>query len=273
LRNILSSDIAEKFLDRRSPDPDKDVVSIDSTLLPGHSGAPILDSQNRVLAIADGGLQGGFSEICWAIPWHRVNLVAASSASRLAELGRLNPEALFAFEDETSTMPELYRVRITVINLQQTPIDDAKVISSLGGEALKAPGGYQFEIPRAKRPKDGKVIFFASRESAFLQGKGELVLSDDPSPAITIAMAKDNSAFVRGVVVNEVNRGVEGARVSVAGFESEAVTTGAGGGFVLPAHKALGQIVVLRVEKDGYKSVTQSHPAGDEPVIILIESK
>jgi hypothetical protein len=274
LRDLVPPNLAEKLLDRRSPDPDQDVVSISDTLLPGHSGAPILDSQNRVLGVANGGLEGGFAEICWAIPWAKVNLVdAQTSAGALARLARLDPASLFAFEGESSTIPELYRVRITVLNLQKIPIDDAKVISSLGGEVLKAPGGYQFEIPRAKRPTDGKVTFFGTKESAFLKGESGLVLGSDPSPAIIIRLDRDDSAVVRGVVVDEANNGVEGARVSVAGFENEAVVTKTGGDFVLPAHKAVGQIVLLRVEKVGYKSVTQSHPAGDEPVIIVIERK
>ncbi|HKS29636.1 MAG TPA: trypsin-like peptidase domain-containing protein [Pyrinomonadaceae bacterium] len=274
LRDIVSPNIAVKLLERRSPDPDREVVSISDTLLPGHSGAPILNSQNQVLAVANGGLEGGFAEFCWAIPWEKVNLVdARAAAGALAELTGLDPATLFSFDGEASTLPEIYRVRVIVLSPQKTPVEDAQVISSLGGEALRSPGGYQFEIPRAKRPQDGKVTFFASKESAFWKGEGGLVLGSDPSPAIIIPVSRDDSATVRGVVVDTEGSGVQGARVSVAGFENEAVTTGVGGGFVLPAHKAVGQMVLLRVEKEGYKAVTQSHPAGDEPVIIQVERK
>ena len=45
----------------------------------------------------------------------------------------------------------LYRVRVTVLNPQQQPINDAKVTSSMGGEPKKVEGGWQFDIPAASQ--------------------------------------------------------------------------------------------------------------------------
>lgn len=275
LRDLVPPETAIALLDRRSPDPDQTVVSIDGVLLPGHSGAPILDSQNRVIAIGNGGLLGGPSGICWAIPWERINFTDARSNSRLAALAGLDPEILFLFEDGSRRdgIPDIYRIRITVIDQRHVPVDDAKVISSIGGEALKVPGGYQYEIAGAKRPKDGKLTFYASKESAFLTGKKDLTLEDDPNPSVAIQLSKDDSALIRGKVVDELNVGIAGARVSVAGYEAEAVITGAGGGFVLPAHAAVDQMILLHVEKDGFKGKLQYHPAGNDPVTIILERR
>lgn len=63
-----------EVVDRGSPLYNAKVLSIQGEIEPGHSGAPILDSKNRVLAIANGGLKGGTVGICWAIPINQVHL-------------------------------------------------------------------------------------------------------------------------------------------------------------------------------------------------------
>src|SRR5713226_5308727 len=56
----------------------------------------------------------------------------------------------------------IYRVRVTVLDPQQTPVEEARVWSSLGGEAKKVAGGWQFDIPAATRPADGKLTVYAT---------------------------------------------------------------------------------------------------------------
>lgn len=55
--------------------------------------------------------------------------------------------------------PAIYRVRVTVIDPQRVPVEDAKVWSTVGGEPKKVAGGWQFDIPGASLPGDGKVTF------------------------------------------------------------------------------------------------------------------
>jgi hypothetical protein len=43
----------------------------------------------------------------------------------------------------------IYRVRVTVIGPQGTPVEDAKVWSSIGGEPKKVAGGWQFGYSRS----------------------------------------------------------------------------------------------------------------------------
>lgn len=167
----------------------------------------------------------------------------------------------------------IYRVRVTVLHPRQTPVDDAKVWSSAGGEPKKVAGGWQFDIPAASKPADGKLAVYASVASAFLTGKHDLQLADDRNPSITIQLARDTSATVRGIVVDGAGDAIAGARVSVVGYESEAVVTQAGGNFLLPAHAASGQQVQLHTEKAGYAAATQFHPAGDEPATLVLDRK
>jgi len=169
--------------------------------------------------------------------------------------------------------PAIYRVRVTVIGPQGTPVEDAKVWSSMGGEPKKVAGGWQFDIPAATRPADGNLTIWASLDAAYLKGSQEVRLAGDRNPAVTIRLDSDKTATVRGLVMDRRGRGVAGARVSVAGYASEAVVTQAGGSFVLPAHAARSQNVLLHAEADGYAGVTQWHIAGEQPATIVLDRK
>src|SRR5712672_3654455 len=43
----------------------------------------------------------------------------------------------------------IYRVRVSVVGPQGTPVEEARVWSSLGGGAKKVTEGWQFDIPTA----------------------------------------------------------------------------------------------------------------------------
>jgi hypothetical protein len=165
----------------------------------------------------------------------------------------------------------LYRVRVTVINPQNVPVEDAKVWSSFGGEPKKVSGGWQFDIPNASKPQGIQLSIFALRESDFLTGQADLVLSNDYNPAVTIKLKLDDSAKVHGQVVNGKNAAIAGARVFVVGYENDVFITKEGGNFELPAHAAAGQMINLHAEKSGYQAVTQEHPAGNHPATLVLE--
>ncbi len=143
----------------------------------------------------------------------------------------------------------VYRVRIVVLGPDKSLIDDARVSSSLGGEPKKVEGGWEFDIPPQSRPADGKLKLFSSVKSAFLSGSSELVLDKDYFPSIEIQLNRDDSAVIRGVVIDQHRRSVAGARVSIPGYPDIA-TSDEMGNFSLPAHAADGQIVHLRAQKD-----------------------
>jgi len=59
---------------RRSPALTTTVLNLQAQLLPGHSGAPLLDPENRLVGVGNGGLRGGTVNRSWAIPWSAVQL-------------------------------------------------------------------------------------------------------------------------------------------------------------------------------------------------------
>jgi hypothetical protein len=164
-----------------------------------------------------------------------------------------------------------YRVRVTVLNPQQQPVNEAKVTSSMNAIAKKVDGGYEFDIPAATKPSDGKLTVYAIVENAFWSGKSEVQLAGEYNPNITIQLTAGENAQVRGIVQDQVQHALEGAMVSVVGYGPEAVTTKADGNFTLPAHAADGQQVELHAEKPGYQAVNQDHPAGRHPATLMLE--
>jgi tetratricopeptide (TPR) repeat protein len=60
-------EVVRLLLERNSPKRDVRVLSLQGHLVPGHSGAPVLDSRGRVVAIANGGLERIGGDFSWAI--------------------------------------------------------------------------------------------------------------------------------------------------------------------------------------------------------------
>jgi hypothetical protein len=167
----------------------------------------------------------------------------------------------------------IYHVRTIVLGPTETPVDDAKVWSSVSGEPKRIAGGWQFDIPEGSKPRGGGLTIYASIDSAFLTGKSDVQLGEDRNPTVTIHLRADTGANLRGIIVDGSGNGVSGARVVVVGYDSEAVVTGAGGSFSLPAHAANGQIVRVHVQKNGYAAANEDCPAGDSPATIVMTKK
>jgi len=97
---------------RGSPDPDGLFLDIDGPLLPGHSGAPLVDENDRVVAVANGGMAQGTDNRCWAIPWNQIRW---DKVDHLA-LQRLNefPDQLFTYQEENAQLPPVARQSVQV---------------------------------------------------------------------------------------------------------------------------------------------------------------
>jgi hypothetical protein len=163
----------------------------------------------------------------------------------------------------------VYRIRVVVLGADKSPVDDAHVISSNGGEPKKVEGGWEFDIPPQSRPADGKLKLFASVNNAFLAGSSTLVLGEDYFPSVEIQLDRDTSAIIRGDVIDEHRRPVAGAHVWIPGYSDEAVTDERGN-FLLPAHAADGQIVRVRAQK-GQLTADVSVPSGNVPAEVMLK--
>ncbi len=174
--------------------------------------------------------------------------------------------------DVYKTRPSIYELRVMVVDAQNTPVEDAKVWSSFGGEPKRVAGGWQFDIPAASVGGDHKLTVYASREAAFLKGQNEVTLGSDFHPNATIRLMHPETT-IRGIVIDEEGHAVEGATVTVVGYGKEAVVTQADGGFDLPAHAANGQQVELHAEKNGWAASGGWYPAGSAPAEVVLKGE
>ena len=88
------STMAGPISNRNSPNVHIKVVAVQVNMMHGDSGAPLLDDQNMVNAIADGGWANGTVSIGWAIPFSQIHFQPVSAGNvqtRLQQLGNQNP--------------------------------------------------------------------------------------------------------------------------------------------------------------------------------------
>jgi hypothetical protein len=78
------------------------------TLVPGYSGAPVVDNSNKVIGIANGGLDNGLSQVTWAIPFDAIHLRSAVGDTSLVRVVSQDPSGLISFN---SNLPPLFPIR------------------------------------------------------------------------------------------------------------------------------------------------------------------
>lgn len=177
LRNLLPADILSNLKDRSSPNHRIKVLSIEGIILPGHSGAPIVNSQGQVVAVANGGLKGGFAGIAWAVPFQDIRWEGIGSGDRLKALVRLNPDVLFKFDalvGETEVSRDDFCENLSQIikagETGFTSIVDKPLVEPFTGARLQ---GFRskIELPGTLYsrlfPKD--TVFFAMHETDLVE--------------------------------------------------------------------------------------------------------
>jgi hypothetical protein len=74
------------------PAPDLDIYYVEGGLLPGYSGAPVVDGSGRLIGIADGGLNKGQSDYNWVIPVRYLTELLASGQTQVpAQVAQSGP--------------------------------------------------------------------------------------------------------------------------------------------------------------------------------------
>lgn len=110
LEGMVNPDLRIKLQSRKSPSVTLPVLFVTGAMQPGHSGGPILDMKNRVVAVASGGLRTS-SNLGWGIPWHNIRWVKRVDAElQLSRLRRLGPTGLFTFETNIENISEILGV-------------------------------------------------------------------------------------------------------------------------------------------------------------------
>lgn len=132
---IPNAEEPAEFIKRQSPSLDIDVLNVQAQLLPGHSGAPLVDSEDRLVAIGNGGLRGGSDGRSWAIPWPDVDLQAVDDAAIRQKFNKLREKDIAAlafsstYPSQVSETATLATYTVQVIDATQNqPVANAEVL-------------------------------------------------------------------------------------------------------------------------------------------------
>ena len=174
LKDLVPPNTLSFLKDRKSPNHHINVLNLSGNLLPGHSGAPILDSRGRVVAVANGGLKEGFAGICWAIPFQDVEWDEVLTSLKALRL--LDPTILFASDAIPPKLSD--EIKTEFCEQLSTVVDASRIgfISIVGADCCQ----------------DGR---FYSKEKLSVWGRG-FVRPDDPDgPSVTFVILGGNNIF------------------------------------------------------------------------------
>lgn len=111
LRSILPPKVLRKITNY--PDTSLEILNLEGNLVPGLSGAPIIDDDGKVVGIVDGGLENGAIGICWGIPASHLNLLAQSSSRQLPGAAGLSELFSADLQAEVEQARTIGNVRLT----------------------------------------------------------------------------------------------------------------------------------------------------------------
>ncbi len=174
--------------------------------------------------------------------------------------------------DPPSSPPDLYALRLQILDPDARPVDGATVRISSGNEPHLLPDGWwQIEIPRAKLPLDGKLTLWAEHPR-WNSARRVLQLGGDPNPQLEIRLEVPKER-ISGVVASASNQAIAGARVSVRDHRGSSATTDQDGHFELWVTAARNQKARLHVEHSGYPPQDGSCYVGRDGCSLILEAE
>jgi hypothetical protein len=168
LRTLLVDEAVDKLAERTSPNLSISVLSIQGHLLPGHSGAPIFNQVGEVIGVGSGGLQGGTSEIVWAIAWRDIQWQPIDQVrEQMDRLKGDNPAEVFEFPQHfSSTAPDGW-LKLEVIVKEKSSDQQAKITQMVSTDQSAV---YLLAIPDGIDPNLSAFSIKAPNGALFARG-------------------------------------------------------------------------------------------------------
>lgn len=163
LEDIVPEDVRRELRDFGMPATGLRVLNLEGSLLPGHSGGPVVDGQGRLVGIANGGLALGTVDRSWAVPSDELQALATSSEAepphsllpRIATLFRVSTG-----DHEQSEPPVYSRGELCVGISGGVDLDDG-VFLAAGGDLRLANESFDRRRLEGAFVSSGKADFEA----------------------------------------------------------------------------------------------------------------
>lgn len=165
LTDLMNPSAREELAKRGSPSTSVSMLSLEGPFLPGHSGAPILNEENAVIGIGNGGLKQGHVSHGWATPFHDVKLVSVDDKDVTKRLERIpaigsNRSLFLVVDASVRKQPELLSSITTLVET-----DDGRPV-----QAFKVPSEVKSNQP-SRNPSTNKQRSDLSALERFLTGR------------------------------------------------------------------------------------------------------
>jgi S1-C subfamily serine protease len=139
-----------------SPAADLEILNIDvGTIIPGTSGSPIVNDAGQVVAIADGGLEGGLAGINWAIPSRNITSLVTSTDARPTRADGTTAKTMFSkavlangasLGKVTCGSYDLVKVRSEALNQLAAASDDPLGLAQVQSTTTVDPATTMFDV-------------------------------------------------------------------------------------------------------------------------------
>jgi hypothetical protein len=124
LSDALPDDLRTEVRRIGFPALDTQVLRLDGNLLPGHSGAPLLDAQGRVVGIGSGGLERGAVGVGWAVRAQYLSKLLTSE-DKMPAAGAMARSAFATPEPSSGKGDDIIRCGgLTLIRRRIAPLGD-----------------------------------------------------------------------------------------------------------------------------------------------------
>lgn len=136
LRNLIPKKDKDALERIGFPALDLNILYLEGSLLPGFSGAPVFDAQNKLIGIGDGGLEKGASNVSWIIPASYLTELENSSTNVLPS-GFENLTQLFsaaAIIESPSTNPTSFDSNKMILSGSGSITTNTAPIKAIGFE-------------------------------------------------------------------------------------------------------------------------------------------
>jgi|GEM_PF-4625965 len=206
------------FIKRKSPSLAIEVLNIQAQMLPGHSGAPLIDSADQLVAIGNGGLRGGADGRSWAIPWQAIeweSVAIATVERKLAELAVKDIAALsfsstYPSQVDNDEVSDLATYTVQVVDATGKSIAHAEVL-------LTHSAGYEIGVTDS----EGFYTFHLSTDVSYIQSQIQVEAPGYPLYSRTLSNVtnKVGTEIVRLKSILTATPSVSSTKPTLCGFE------------------------------------------------------